>query len=266
LGASDLTLLEHTSAFTTFPNDGVHITPRTISRVTNYDGRVIDDFPAEVTDVLPAGVARLMVSMLREPFNSGTAIRAKAFAQKYPVAGKTGTTNDFTDAWFLGFSPSLTCGVYVGFDDHRTLGPKEEGAHVALPIWQQFMEGALKDKPREDFPYSPLLTNPEQVKEILASAGADRLFAQGTGPSGRVESGSPLPASGQPAVNPVSISKASPQGTSGANSALLPSVAVRPEPSAAHPHPPVGPLAPGAASPAKGNAAGTGSDPLSPVR
>ncbi|HZO98885.1 MAG TPA: PBP1A family penicillin-binding protein [Terriglobia bacterium] len=266
LGASDLTLLEHTSAFTTFPNDGVHITPRTISRVTNYDGRVIDDFPAEVTDVLPAGVARLMVSMLREPFNSGTAIRAKAFAQKYPVAGKTGTTNDFTDAWFLGFSPSLTCGVYVGFDDHRTLGPKEEGAHVALPIWQQFMEGALKDKPREDFPYSPLLTNPEQVKEILASAGADRLFAQGTGPSGRVESGSPLPASGQPAVNPVSISKASPQGTSGANSASLPSVAVRPEPSAAHPHPPVGPLAPGAASPAKGNAAGAGSDPLSPVR
>ena len=107
LGASDLTLLEHTSAFTTFPNDGVHITPRMVYRVTNYDGRVIDDFQPEVTDVLPASVARLMVSMLREVFNSGTATRAKALAQKYPMAGKTGTTNDFTDAWFLGFTPSI---------------------------------------------------------------------------------------------------------------------------------------------------------------
>jgi penicillin-binding protein 1A len=112
-----------------------------------------------------------MVSMLREVFNSGTAVRAKPLAQKYPLAGKTGTTNDFTDAWFLGFTPSLTCSVYVGFDDHQTLGDKEEGARVALPIWAQFMSEALKDRPVEGFPHSPLLTNPDQVKEILASAG-----------------------------------------------------------------------------------------------
>jgi penicillin-binding protein 1A len=177
LGASDLTLLEHTSAFTTFPNDGVHITPRMITRVTNYDGRVMDDFPAEVTDALPASTSRLMVSMLREVFNSGTAVRGKPFAAKFPVAGKTGTTNDFTDAWFLGFTPSLTCGVYVGFDDHRTLGEKEEGARVALPIWLDFMGEVLKDRPVEDFPHSPLLTNPDQVKEILASAAPERLLA-----------------------------------------------------------------------------------------
>jgi len=182
LGASDLTLLEHTSAFTTFPNDGVHLAPRMVYRVTNYDGRVIDDFQPEVTDVLPASVARLMVSMLREPFNSGTAERAKPLAQKYPMAGKTGTTNDFTDAWFLGFTPSLTCGVYVGFDDHQTLGAKEEGARVALPIWMQFMSEILKDRPVEDFPHSPLLTNPGQVKEILASAEPERLLA-GSKPS-----------------------------------------------------------------------------------
>jgi penicillin-binding protein 1A len=176
LGASDLTLLEHISAFTTFPNDGVHLTPRMVYRVTNYDGRVIDDFQPEVTDVLPASVARLMVSMLREPFNSGTAERAKPLAQKYPMAGKTGTTNDFTDAWFLGFTPSITCGVYVGFDDHQTLGDKEEGARVALPIWMQFMAALLKDRPVEDFPHSPLLTSPSQVKEILASAGPELLL------------------------------------------------------------------------------------------
>ena len=182
LGASDLTLLEHTSAFTTFPNDGVHIAPRMVYRVTNYDGRVIDDFQPEVTDVLPASVARLMVSMLREVFNSGTAVRARSLAQKYPMAGKTGTTNDFTDAWFLGFTPSLTCGVYVGFDDHQTLGDKEEGARVALPIWMQFMSEVLKDRPVEDFPHSPLLTNPGQVKEILASAGPELLLG-GSSPS-----------------------------------------------------------------------------------
>ena len=176
LGASDLTLLEHTSAFTTFPNDGVHISPRMVTRVTNYDGRLIDDFPAEVTDVIPAATARIMVSMLREVFNSGTAISGRAFAAKYPVAGKTGTTNDFTDAWFLGFSPSLTAGVYVGFDDHRTLGNKEEGARVALPIWLNFMGQILPEKPVEDFPHSPLLKSPDQVKEILASAAPERML------------------------------------------------------------------------------------------
>jgi penicillin-binding protein 1A len=170
LGASDLTLLEHTAAFTVFPNDGVLIAPHTISRVTTYDGRVIDDYSSQVRDVLPAPVARLMVSMLRESVNSGTATKARSL--KRPLAGKTGTTNDFVDAWFLGFSPSLTCGVWVGFDDRRTLGPKAEGAHVALPIWMDFMEAALKDKPVEDFPNSPLLTGPEQVEQILASTGA----------------------------------------------------------------------------------------------
>lgn len=187
LGASDLTLLEHTSAFTTFPNDGVHVQPRMIVRATNYDGRVIDEFPPEVADVLAAPIARLEISMLREVINSGTGVKAKTL--NGPLAGKTGTTNDFTDAWFIGFSPSLTCGVWVGFDDHHPLGPKEEGARVALPIWMEFMAEALKDQPVEDFPYSPLLTNPEQVKEILASAGAERLSV-GRSPSA---SASPIP-------------------------------------------------------------------------
>jgi len=203
LGASDLTLLEHTSAFTTFPNDGVHIAPRMVTRVTNYDGRLIDDFPAEVTDVIPASTARIMVSMLREVFNSGTAISGKAFAVKHPVAGKTGTTNDFTDAWFLGFTPSLTYGVYVGFDDHRTLGEKEEGARVALPIWLDFMGQILKDKPAEDFPHSPLLTNPDQVKEILTNAAPERLFAPAASPTGEPAANKPTPRTTPPEELPV---------------------------------------------------------------
>jgi penicillin-binding protein 1A len=202
LGASDLTLLEHTSAFTTFPNDGVHIAPRMVTRVTNYDGRLIDDFPAEVTDVIPASTARIMVSMLREVFNSGTAVSGRAFAAKYPLAGKTGTTNDFTDAWFLGFTPSLTCGVYVGFDDHRTLGNKEEGARVALPIWLDFMGQILKDKPAEDFTHSPLLKSPDQIKEILASAGPERLLAPASPPIVEPAASKPMPQTTPPGESP----------------------------------------------------------------
>ncbi len=196
LGASDLTLLEHASAFSTFPDDGVHIAPRMILRVTDYHGRVLDNFPPQVTDVLPAGVARLETSMLRQVFMSGTAVRARALAERYPLAGKTGTTNNWTDAWFLGFSPSLTCGVWVGYDDDRSLGPGEEGSHVALPIWVDLMSHALAGQPVQHFPDSPLLTNPEQVQEILASAGPSGLpsaTSLASAPATTI-SGSPLPA------------------------------------------------------------------------
>jgi penicillin-binding protein 1A len=143
-----------------------------------------------------------MVSMLREVFNSGTAISGRAFAAKYPVAGKTGTTNDFTDAWFLGFTPSLTCGVYVGFDDHRTLGNKEEGARVALPIWLDFMGQILKDAPAEDFPHSPLLKSRDQVEEILASAAPERLLAPAAPPTAAPAASRPIPQTTPPGESP----------------------------------------------------------------
>ena len=159
-------------------------------------------FRPEVTDVIPAATARIMVSMLREVFNSGTAISGRAFAAKYPVAGKTGTTNDFTDAWFLGFTPSLTCGVYVGFDDHRTLGNKEEGARVALPIWLDFMGQILKDKPAEDFAHSPLLKTPDQVKDILANAAPERLLAPAASPTVEPAASKPIPQTTPPGESP----------------------------------------------------------------
>jgi penicillin-binding protein 1A len=181
-----------------------------------------------------------MVSMLREVFNSGTAVRAKPLAQKYAMAGKTGTTNDFTDAWFLGFTPSLTCGVYVGFDDHQTLGEKEEGARVALPIWMQFMSEVLKQRPVEDFPHSPLLTNPGQVKEILASAGPELVLGGSsvsvTATGAEPTSESAGHAAGQPEPKP-----AAPPPPAGTASST-PGLAVTPVPSA-----PSG----GAAAPAK---------------
>src|SRR5438445_3836017 len=144
LGSAEITLFEQTSAFSVFPNDGVRITPRYITKVTDYQGRVLEeDFP-DVRDVISSRTARIMTSMLREVVLHGTAMSAASL--KLPLAGKTGTTNDFTDAWFIGFSPSITAGVWIGFDEKKTLGAKESGARAALPIWMNFMKVALAGK------------------------------------------------------------------------------------------------------------------------
>jgi penicillin-binding protein 1A len=151
LGSADLTLLEHTSAFTVFPDDGIHIQPHMIRRVTSYDGAILEEARPKVTDVLSPDVARTMVAMLEDVVHFGTGVRAQALDR--PSAGKTGTTNDFTDAWYIGFTPQITAGVWVGFDDPKTsLGPKETGARAALPIWLEFMEQATKGMPVESFP------------------------------------------------------------------------------------------------------------------
>jgi penicillin-binding protein 1A len=149
LGAAEVTLLEQTSAFSVFPGDGVRVAPRYIIKVTDYDGRVLEeDFP-EVKDVIKERTARIMTSMLHEVVMHGTAISASTL--KYPLAGKTGTTNDFTDAWFVGFSPSTTCGVWMGYDEKKSLGAKESGARAALPIWVDFMKAALAGKEPGEF-------------------------------------------------------------------------------------------------------------------
>ena len=149
LGSAEITLLEQTAAYSVFPNDGVRVTPRYITKVTDYEGRVLEeDFP-EVKDVVSAHTAETMTAMLREVVLHGTGIAASKLP--FPVAGKTGTTNDFTDAWFMGFSPTITCGVWIGFDEKKSLGAKETGAHAALPIWMNFMSAAMAGKDPGEF-------------------------------------------------------------------------------------------------------------------
>jgi penicillin-binding protein 1A len=151
LGAADLNLLEHTSAFSVFPSDGIRIDPHMIRRVTSYDGALLEQAHPAVHDVIAPDVARTMVAMLEDVVNFGTGVGAKALNR--PAAGKTGTTNDFTDAWFMGFTPQLTAGVWVGYDDRQiSLGKSETGARAALPIWLEFMQGALTGMPVESFP------------------------------------------------------------------------------------------------------------------
>jgi penicillin-binding protein 1A len=155
LGAAEITLLEQTSAYSVFPNDGVRVTPRLITKVTDYEGRVLEENFPDVKDVISARTARVMTSMLQEVVQHGTAVAAAGL--KLPLAGKTGTTNDFTDAWFVGFSPTMTCGVWIGYDEKKTLGAKESGAHAALPMWIDFMKVALAGKDPGAFQPAPII-------------------------------------------------------------------------------------------------------------
>jgi len=154
LGSAEITPLEQTSAFSVFPNDGVRVAPRYITKVTDYEGRILEEDFSDIKDAVSSRTARIMTSMLREVVLHGTAVAAAKMP--YPLAGKTGTTNDFTDAWFVGFSPTLTCGVWIGYDEKKSLGEKETGARAALPIWMQFMNAALAGKDPGEFQPAPL--------------------------------------------------------------------------------------------------------------
>src|SRR5246127_4014447 len=150
LGSADMKLIEHVSAFTVFPDDGIRIDPHMIRRVTNYDGALLEEAHPGIHEVIPPEVAHTMTAMLEEVVQFGTGMAAKAL--KRPAAGKTGTTQDYTDAWFIGFTPQITTGVWVGFDDKQiSLGKKETGARAALPVWLEFMQNGLAGMPVLDF-------------------------------------------------------------------------------------------------------------------
>jgi penicillin-binding protein 1A len=150
LGTAVITLEEQVAAYAVFPNDGIRVAPRLIRRVSNADGITLWEDPTQVTEVIDQKIARTMMGMLEGVTLHGTG--AAAASLKHPLGGKTGTTSDYTDAWFLGFSPSVTCGVWVGFDNNQTLGDKETGAVAALPIWINLMRVAIAGKDGEQFP------------------------------------------------------------------------------------------------------------------
>jgi penicillin-binding protein 1A len=149
LGAVEVTLKEQVAAYAAFPNDGLRISPRLVRKVTDAEGSTIEESNPEVSEATSAKTARTMMVFLREVTSSGTGAAAKAL--NHPLGGKTGTTSDFTDAWFLGFSPSVTCGTWVGYDSRESLGDKETGAKAALPIWMDFMKAAIAGKDGETF-------------------------------------------------------------------------------------------------------------------
>jgi penicillin-binding protein 1A len=149
LGASEVSLWDMVSAYSVLPNQGIRVDPHMIRRVLDREGKLREEAHPEIQEVLKPDIAFLMSYALEGVTETGTGSDARILNR--PIGGKTGTTDDLADAWFVGFTPSLAVGVWVGFDQRRSLGVDETGARVALPIWIDFMQSALKDRPVEKF-------------------------------------------------------------------------------------------------------------------
>jgi penicillin-binding protein 1A len=155
LGTGLVTPLELTAAYAVFPSGGHAVRPRGIVRALDRDEDVAFEVAVEGRRVLSEEAAFQTLSMLRDVVDLGTASTARSMGLRIPAAGKTGTTDDFKDAWFVGFSSSLVAGVWVGFDQPRPIGRKAYGARVALPIWVEFMRRASRFVPAGEFEPPP---------------------------------------------------------------------------------------------------------------
>jgi 1A family penicillin-binding protein len=213
LGTSELSLLELTSAYGTLANRGSWIRPTVIRYVLDAQGKLLEENIPEARQVLSPEVAYVATQMLKGTIERGTGIAAKALGR--PAAAKTGTTNDYSNAWFIGFTPQLATGVWVGYDRPRSLGKDETGSRVAVPIWTTFMSSALAGLPAEDFPI------PERV--VLVPVDLDRgectrpalmAFVMGTEPAqvcGPARFASGVRPPGGPATLPVGGAAAAPR-------------------------------------------------------
>jgi penicillin-binding protein 1A len=150
LGATESTLLESTSAYSAFPHQGVRMAPYEILRVVDRQGNLLEENRPEPHDAIRADTAFVMTNLMRGVTTRGTA--AAAAALDWPVAGKTGTMDEYTDAWFIGFDPDITIGVWIGYDEKKTLGRGETGAAAALPIWIDVMKTYIAKRGREREP------------------------------------------------------------------------------------------------------------------
>ena len=163
LGATEVPLDQMVSAYSAFPNKGVRVEPHLIRKVTDRDGAVLEEWEKTTYKVVSEYVALTMVSMMRGVIQGGTASAASSLG--VPLAGKTGTVNDHTDVWFLGYTPTYVTGVWLGYPGRKKpLGDDMTGAKGALPMFIEFTKDFLKDKPKEDFPKAPSM--PEDMKEM----------------------------------------------------------------------------------------------------
>ena len=148
LGSSEVSLISLTAAYAAFANQGIVRDPVLIRRVEDADGKVLYADPARSRRAVSEATAFLMSSMLADVINAGTGYRARQAGFTLPAAGKTGTTNDYVDAWFVGFTPHVVTGVWIGFDQPSTIVPNGYAGDLAVPLWANFMRTATKgDKP-----------------------------------------------------------------------------------------------------------------------
>jgi len=190
LGSSSIGLMELTSVYGVFLNQGIRVEPYVIKSVKDSAGKTLEVVEPEAREVITKETAYLITNMMEDVVQRGTGQAAKVLGR--PIAGKTGTTNDYINAWFIGGTSNLVTGVYVGFDDRRSLGPGESGAKSALPIWMAFEKEALKQLPVVPFEIpdgvtfvkvdsSTGLLEPEQEEE--GQGGTVELFSKGSEPT-----------------------------------------------------------------------------------
>jgi penicillin-binding protein 1A len=192
LGAGEATLMEVTSAYTAFPNGGVRMKPIDVLKVMDREGNLLEENRSEALDVIRADTAFVMTNLLRGVVQRGTG--AAAASLNWPLAGKTGTVDDNTDAWFIGFDPDLTVGVWTGLDEKKPIGRTETGAVAALPIWMEFMKDYIATRPDKDDP--PQFETPGNIVFVPVNRAAgtpaapdaegaiNEAFISGTQPGG----------------------------------------------------------------------------------
>ncbi|MCZ7626105.1 MAG: penicillin-binding transpeptidase domain-containing protein [Candidatus Methylomirabilis sp.] len=161
LGVSEVTLSEMVSAFGVFAHSGIRFLPYGIRKVTDNKDALLEEYTPAGQQVMRAETAFVLTNVLTGVIERGTGSRARILGRV--IAGKTGTTQAATDAWFIGYTPTLVAGVWLGYDTKRSLGPHESAATLAVPIWTRFMQRALQDTPLEDFPM------PENVAPALVN-------------------------------------------------------------------------------------------------
>ncbi len=187
LGSANVTLEEMVRAFGVLANQGRRVTPFMIRRIVDRTGQVFEETKVREEQVIDPRIAFLSTYVMQGVIQSGTGTRAKGIGR--PAAGKTGTTNDMRDAWFIGYTPALVTGVWVGFDQERALGRQEVGGRAAAPIWLYYMEKAVQGTPIEPFPVPRgivfVKVDPHSGQPVRHSEGAlYEAFLEGATPEG----------------------------------------------------------------------------------
>jgi penicillin-binding protein 1A len=208
LGASEASLIEMTAAYSAFPNKGIRVAPHLIRKVYNRDGSLLEEFEGTSSKVTSEYVALTMVQMMRG-VTAGGGTAAAASAGGHPLAGKTGTVNDHTDVWFLGYTPTYVTGVWMGNPLRKeNLGNNMTGGHGALPYFNAFMIPFMKDKPREAFPSPPPmpadikrqseLRKREELEKLEEADIAGRKTGVVFTPATKIDPDAPLPGDSEP--------------------------------------------------------------------
>jgi penicillin-binding protein 1A len=191
LGSLSVTPLDLALCYSVFANNGMKVNPIAIKYVTDSKGRILESNEPEAEEVIGPQTAFLITSMMEDVVKNGTGWRAKALGK--PVAGKTGTTNDYRDAWFVGYTSNLLAAVWVGFDDMRSLGSQETGARAASPVWVSFMKNVLTAESEEFTVPEGIVSRTIESTGLLVrdeSSGIKEYFKEGTEPREFVPSSS----------------------------------------------------------------------------